>query len=153
MRSNVRTVTYRGRNNQTYTKTWQPGNRNISIRDTKQVLLPKYNLMVKSINQSYTCNLIQNDAEIKIESTNLFNCKTCNKTINKKILLCNDCGKITHASKFFNSHGFVCKNCKKTICKDSAFWVRRFLFFKMIIFDSCANTLIKSGKKKQKLVP
>lgn len=153
MRSNVRTVSYRGRNNRVYTKTWQPGNHNISIRDTKQVLLPKYSLVVKSINQSYTLNLLQNDAEIKIESTNLFNCKTCNKTIDKKILLCNDCGKVTHAPKFFGSHGFMCKNCQKTICKDSSYWVRRFLFFKKIICESCANVLVKNGQKKQKLIP
>ncbi len=153
MRLNVRTISYRGRNNRVYTKTWKPGNRSISIKNTKQVLLPEYHIMIKSINQAYNCTLIQNDVEVKIEYTDLFNCKICNKSIDKKILLCNDCGKVTHAPKFFNSHGFVCKNCKKTICKDSVYWFKRLIFFKKIVCESCANILTtKTGKKKQKLV-
>lgn len=153
MRSNTRTAVYRGRNNRTYRKRWQPGNRSITIRDTKQVLLPRYDIAIKSINQSYDCSLIQNDHEIKIEHTSLFNCKICNNTIQKKILLCNDCGQITHTPKFFKSHGFVCKNCKKTICKDSAYWIRRFIFFKKIMCESCANiTATKTNKVKRKLV-
>ncbi|MGH7884303.1 MAG: restriction endonuclease [Thermodesulfobacteriota bacterium] len=140
------TVSYRGRNNVSYKKVCQPGERSITIKDTKQVLLPRYDLLMNALDNQYRCSLIQNNTQVKLTSTNLYNCRICNKTISKKILLCNACGNITHGPKFFSSHGFTCKNCKKTICKNCAYYTRRFLFFKKILCESCANKLPKSKK-------
>lgn len=103
---------------------------------------------MKSLNNQYRCSLIQNDNQVSLTSTNLYDCRICSKKIDKKILLCNACGNITHGPKFFRSHGFTCKNCKKTICRDCAYWVRRFLFFKKILCEICANQLVPESKKK-----
>jgi len=142
------TVSYTGRNNVTYTKVCKPGVHSIMLKDTKQVLLPRYNLLIKALDNQYSCSLIQNNSQVKLTSTDLFNCRICKKTIDKKILLCNACGNITHGPKFFRAHGFTCKNCKKTICKNCAYWTRRFIFFKKILCESCADILAPKSKKK-----
>jgi restriction system protein len=146
--AHTETVSYRGRNNVSYQKVCQPGERSITIKDIKQVLLPRYDLLLKVLDNQYNCSLIQNDNQVNLTSTNLYNCRICNKTIDKKILLCNACGKITHGPKFFHSHSFNCKNCKKTICRDCTYWQRRFLFFKKILCETCADKLVSKSKKK-----
>lgn len=141
-------ISYRGRNNVRYKKVCQPGERSIEIKDIKQVLLPRYDLLMKALDRQYLCSLIQNDNRVSITSTNLFVCRSCNRKIDKKILLCNVCGNITHGPKFFRSHGFTCKNCKKTICRNCTYWTRRFLFFKKILCETCSNKLVPESKKK-----
>jgi|CXWL01.1.fsa_nt_gi hypothetical protein len=139
-------VSYRGRNNVGYTKICQPGERSITIKDTKQVLLPQYDLLLKALNNQYNCSLIQNNNQVNLTSQNLYNCRICKKEIDKKMLLCNACGNITHGPKFFGSHGFTCKNCKKTICKNCAYWTRRLLLFKKMWCESCSNKILNSKK-------
>lgn len=146
----TKTIPYTGRNNVSYQKVCQPGERSIAIKDIEQVLLPRYDLLLKALDNQYHCSLIQNDNQVNLTSTNLYNCRICNKTINKKILLCNACGKITHVPKFFRSHGFTCKNCKKTICRDCTYWTRQFLFFKKILCELCANKIAPKSKKLAK---
>lgn len=146
-------VAYRGRNNVHYQKVCQPGERNVNIKDIKQVLLPRYSLLIRAVTQQYHCSLIQNDNEVNLVSTDIFNCRICNKNINKKILLCNDCGNVSHGPRFFRAHGFVCKRCKKTICRNCAYWIRRFIFFKKILCESCSVELAtQKGQSKRKLV-
>lgn len=146
----TKTVSYRGRNNVSYQKTCVPGERSIRINDVKQVLLPQYSFSVKIISNQYNCTLIQNNTSIFFNSTDLFSCRICHKGIDKKILLCNSCGNITHGPKFFSSHSFVCKNCKKTICRNCAYWFRKLVFFKRILCEECANTKPESKRKLSK---
>ena len=142
-------VSYRGRNNVSYTKTCTPGPRSIQISDIKQVFLPRYDLSVNFLENSYSCHLIQNDCEIMMESR-LYDCKICSKDTKGIALLCNACGNIAHNPKFFGSHSHICKNCKKTICKNCTFWHRRFVFFKKILCEECADAHPKSKHKLTK---
>jgi len=139
-------VSYRGRNNVSYTKVCQLGERSITINDTKQVLLPRYDLIIKVLDNQYGCSIIQNNKQVKLTSTNLYDCRICKKIIDEKMLLCNACGNVTHGPKMFRAHGFTCKNCKKTICKNCTYWTRRFVFFKKILCEVCANKLPNSKK-------
>lgn len=141
-------VSYVGDNNVSYTKHCKIGPRSISLNDIKHVLLPFYGINFKCINQEYPCELFLNDNQVKLKKRlDLCTCKICNHSIEGKKLLCNDCGNITHSPKFFSSESYICKNCKKTICKNCTFWWRRILFFKKILCESCADMKPKSKKK------
>lgn len=145
-------VKYMGRNNVVYQKRCVPGVRSIYIKDVKQVFFPVYSITMTALRHEYYSQLIENNNEAKLLAKDVFRCKICNKDIDKKILLCNACGKFTHTPKFFRSHGFVCKNCGKTICHNCAYWTRRFIFFKKILCEICAGQLAsKKGKSKKKL--
>lgn len=148
IRAHTKTISYRGRNNQNYRKTCEPGERSIAIKDIKQVLLPRYDLIMKALKTQYNCSLIQNDSQVNLISTDLFDCRICNETVTKKTLLCNTCGNITHGPKFFRAHGFTCRNCHKTICRNCTYWTRRFLFFKKILCEACVDKLDPQVKRK-----
>lgn len=144
-------IRYVGGNNVTYTKHCKVGPRSISLNDIKHVLLPFYGMNFKCINQEYACDLFLNNNQIKLKKLDLYTCRICNQTIDGKKLLCNDCGNISHAPKFFSSESYTCKNCKKTICKNCTFWWRKLLFFKKILCEQCADLKPKSKKKLIKI--
>ena len=142
-------VKYYGRNNVGYRKFCKIGPRSIIIHDTKSVLLPSYSLKLGCLKQNYEIEVMFNDKIYLFKKYNLDKCSICNKQLWDNKLLCNDCGSLAHKPKFFGSHSFVCKNCKKTICKNCAFWWRKMLFFKKILCENCANM---KPEKKRKLV-
>jgi hypothetical protein len=81
----------------------------------------------------------------------MHSCRQCGKLLKdyEKALLCNSCGAIVHRSK---SHGFVCENCYRTLCRSCTYWTRKWLFLKRKVCEPCAEELAKAGRKKQKLV-
>ena len=139
IRAYTRNVSYRGRNNRRYEKLCEPGPRSISINDIKQVLLPRYSLILSFLGRNYPCTLIQNNHDVWISKTSMYTCRICNKDAGSDIMLCNTCGNVSHTPKFLGSHGFECKSCKKTICRECAFWTRRFLLFKKVLCEECAD--------------
>ena len=132
-----RTIKYTGKNNVTYYKNCKPGKRNISIQDVKHVYIPHCRVVIKFKDTKYNCTILQNDTQVSILSTNLYQCNLCNEKIKEKSLLCNDCGSMTHGPKLFNGHGFICKNCKKTICKKCRYQKKHLLLFKKNLCESC----------------
>ncbi|GBC68424.1 hypothetical protein HRbin01_00106 [archaeon HR01] len=141
------TVAYYGRNKVRYVKTCRPNERHIHIRDVKLVLMPSWFSTFYAFRQKYNCFIVENDHGIIITSTDIFNCRVCGKEILTQALLCNNCGNVTHTPRIFRSHGFICKKCGKTICRNCAFWMRRLLFFKRILCETCAGE--HDGKKRK----
>ena len=139
-------ISYKGRNNVSYTKTCTPGPRSIQINDIKQVFLPRHDLSLNFLKSEYSCLLIQNNHDVMIDS-DLYGCKICGEDTEGSVLLCNACGSTAHRPKSFGSHSFICGNCKKTICKNCTFWFRKFLFFKRILCEDCADIKPKSKRK------
>ncbi len=139
-------ISYKGRNNVSYTKTCTPGPRSIQINDIKQVFLPRHDLSLNFLKSEYSCLLIQNNHDVMIDS-DLYGCKICGEDTEGSVLLCNACGSTAHLPKSFGSHSFICGNCKKTICKNCTFWFRKFLFFKRILCEDCADIKPKSKRK------
>lgn len=144
-------VHYTGMNNVSYSKECVPNLRNIRINNTNQVFIPLYYLEFHCKKQLYPCHVIVKDTEIHFMKIGIFTCQICLEKIKVKKLLCNDCGNITHSPKFFRSHSFVCKNCKKTICKNCTFYWRKMLFFKKILCEECSNIKPKVKKKLVKI--
>jgi restriction system protein len=136
-------VRYRGRNNQTYSKICTPRAKDIRIRDIHQVFLPLHKISMNAMSQEYNCTMNENNTTVLFQKSNLSTCKICNKQIKKEKLLCNDCGKISHAPKFFRAHGFICRKCGKTVCKNCNNSIRSFLFFKKNMCKACIKEISK----------
>ena len=51
------------------------------------------------------------------------------------MLMCNSCGNIVHREK---SHGYSCRICNKSICRNCTYWIRRRKLFKTYLCEECA---------------
>jgi len=155
-RLHTRTVTYRGRNNQTYQKVCEPGDRHILITDIRQVYLPLLKLNFKLLKTPYEAEVIQAPSgRILPRVDDVRRCRVCGLTITRRTLLCNTCGRATHSGGFFLSriHGFRCRRCRKTTCRYDGEWIRRLLFFKALLCPTCAPVAAKEGKRVTPLQP
>jgi len=135
--------------NRTYTKTCTPKESSIQIHDINKILLPQYTLKFNILHNQYSCVLLETRNRLNITDTDLFNCKICRGKINGIVaLLCNSCGNITHNSGSKTECSHLCEICGKTICKNCAYYARKYLVMKKIICEPCAE---KNTKKKLKL--
>ena len=134
-------ISYTGRNNVNYDKKCVPNFNNIQFTDTKQVYLPMHNIQLHILNQTTFHEVITNGDNAEFTSKTLPKCSTCNKIANK-IQICNNCGKLTHDRKIVFSHGYHCKNCKKTLCPHCTISTNQYLIFKKRQCAQCANKKI-----------
>jgi len=147
----TKNVSYYGRNNVRYTKRCEPGEKSIFITSISQQYYPYWHVNIRALNRQYQVETIENRNNIRVISTDMHSCRQCGKLLKdyEKALLCNSCGAIVHRSK---SHGFVCENCSRTLCRSCTYWTRKWLFLKRKVCEPCAEELAKAGRKKQKLV-
>lgn len=134
----TRQVSYYGRNNRSYTKRCVPAEKDVFISNIKQVYIPVQKINVGILNHNYGISGIEN-AEKILNYTTMANCKICNKYIKDGGLVCNSCGALVHGPRLLDSHGFKCKSCGKTICRNCTFDLG---FFNKVCKD-CAQ---KSGQ-------
>ena len=135
-------VSYTGRNNVGYTKTCKVSPRSVHFTDFKQVLLPVRIVELGILQSSYTCSVVCNDEEAEMPAPGLEACGVCKKGMRAGgAALCNACGSVHHRPSLFGGHGYRCKECRKNICRQCAFWTRRMLFFKRIVCGDCASSL------------
>lgn len=135
----TRSVSYRGRNNRTYTKTCRPGPRSIRINDVKQVRLPRLAGALAVLGKRHPCSLIQNGRGVMLDCPGMRRCSACGGDAGDGALLCNSCGAVAHAPKRFGTHSHVCSVCGMTLCKACAFHARRALFLKRTTCRKCAG--------------
>jgi len=147
-RVHTRAVTYYGRNNQRYTKICTPGERDIYISDIRQFYMPLIRLDFRLGAVPYHIEGTQAPSGRLLSiSDNLRQCQLCNKRINEDAILCDVCGRITHSGGFLirNIHGFRCKKCGRTTCRNDGYWRRRYLFFKELVCPICFEESKKAG--------
>ena len=136
---NSMTVNYRGRNNQSYSKECIPSAKNILFTDSRQIYVPEQKVVLKVFDRKYPLSFVEDGHQIQWHnSPSITNCSICNKDFEQG-LLCNACGAVSHPPTFFWPHGFRCKTCAKTICKQCAFFRRKKKFFKAILCEECAE--------------
>lgn len=136
----TKTVSYYGLNNQRYTKECIPGEREVYISDVRQLYLPLTRIDFKLGSTSYYTDGTQAPSgRLLSQSDNLKQCQLCNKTIDEGAIICDTCGKTTHSGGFLIStiHGFKCKSCGRTTCREHGYWRRRYLFFKELLCPVC----------------
>ena len=141
------TVSYTGKNNVSYDRLCKIGPRSVQITDIGQVLLPVYSVNIKFLKKLSKCSLVQNGRDVRITSSDLYECGVCGRDAGRTVLLCNSCGTMAHTPKFFGSHSHICRDCQRTVCLDCTFWVRSLLFFKRTLCERCAD--LRKGVKRR----
>ncbi len=116
----TRSISYSGRNNQNYTKLCVPAEKDVFISNIKQVYLPVQDIHLGILKQNYSVTGIEN-AKQMLSYTAMLNCKICNSYIHDGGIICNSCGALVHGHRLLDAHGFTCKLCGKTICRDCTF--------------------------------
>ena len=128
-----------------------PKKSSIFVRSLTQVYIPFLSVSSKIISRHHQLQLVGNRYDVGTIGSYAGKCEICGDSLGRNRLLCNSCGKVVHAPRFFLGHSFTCELCKKTICKECAFWTRKYLFFKKKLCDDCSGKLIVEGKKVHKL--
>ena len=138
-------------------KTCKPKDSSVEITDIKKIMLPYYALKFNFLQTQYSCDLLETKMKLNIIDTDLFNCKICRGTINDTAkghetvalpFLCNSCGVIAHNPSEKTNCSHLCEICGKTICKNCAYYTRKYLVMKKIICEPCAG---QNAKKKSKI--
>lgn len=127
-------VTYKGRNNRTYTKTCVPSSRNVHVDDLRQVYLPTYYVDVRALDSGHSCRFEHNGRDSMVREQTWSRCHRCGSA--KNLLLCNECGRVAHAS-WLGGHGFRCRRCRKTVCGKCVWKARRYLVFTARFCGDC----------------
>ncbi len=131
-------VSYAGKNNQNYSKLCVPSEQDVFITNVKQIYLPFQDVKFNILNAMYHTTSLENAEQI-LSYTDMLNCNICGHYISSKGLVCNSCGALVHDQRFLDSHGFKCKTCGKTICRNCAYDLG-------INNKVCKDCAVKSGK-------
>ncbi len=156
IRIHTRTVRYSGRNNQTYHKVCEPGERDVLIRDVRQVHLPFLRLEFQLAQTPYALDAQQAPSgRLRALGGDLHRCRACQTSIPGRALLCDVCGRVTHLSSWLLSrtHGFRCKVCGRSVCRFHGYWTRRFLLGKRRLCPPCAERVRKEGQRVREIGP
>ncbi len=141
IRMYAKSVSYRGRNNRTYTVSCVPSPKDILILDFKKVYLPQWQFVFRSLKHSYIVELMEQEGgkTLLILSNGFDFCSICHKEITnfKNHGICDGCGGVMHFNHFWKPHGFKCSSCKRIICLNDTFFERRLIFFKRPLCLSC----------------
>ncbi|AGN25431.1 hypothetical protein A3206_03955 [Candidatus Methanomassiliicoccus intestinalis] len=133
----TRSVSYDGRNNQSYTKTCAPSKKDILIKDVTHVYIPYSDIEFLLHDRKRKMSLAENHtSSFFVLNENFLNCEICNSKISSG-MLCNDCGAVVHVSKK-KSHGLKCSFCDKTVCISCSQYFKKYLFFKKPVCSACA---------------
>jgi hypothetical protein len=135
----TKTVSYSGKNNQDYSKLCVPSEQDVFITNVKQIYLPFQDVKFSILNSLYHTTSLEN-AEQMLSKTDMLNCNICGYYLSGKGLLCNSCGALVHDQRLLDSHGFKCKTCGKTICRNCAYDLG-------INNKVCKDCAVKSGKQ------
>ncbi len=146
----TKVVSYYGRNNVRYTTECHPGDRSILLRDVRQVFIPVWSLSLLALSKQYSVTLVEKHEAVMVLRSDLSNCKICGRQTSGEMLLCNSCGNITHRK---SAHGYTCKICAKSLCRNCTHWVRRWLILKKYLCEQCASQKQILGKRTRHLVP
>ena len=90
---------YYGKNNVCYAKTHKPQSRDIELKDTMAIYLPKIVNKIKIKNQNYLQEFFSNKYNILYDKNELNQCKYCKRS-----------------STLFNSHLYFCNTCGRILC-------------------------------------
>ena len=131
-------VSWKGRNNVTYRKKCTISARDVRFTDVKQARIPIVGVSVSFLRSSYGCAVMTDGSRAVAVSGELGKCSICKEKA-EKAALCNACGAIHHRAKLLGGHGHRCGACKKTICRNCAYRVRRALLFRKTLCEACAR--------------
>lgn len=147
IKKHTKTVFYIGGNKHRYTKICEPKKKDILLSDILQVYIPENDIDFTLNGKKRFFKIADNGTNnFYVHKENVKVCEICNRSLSKPGILCNDCGLISHNKKLFLSHGFYCKNCGKSICRNCANYYSKFLIFKYVICNDCSKKAVSEGE-------
>lgn len=155
IRAHTKTVRYSGRNNVSYTKVCEPGERDVYIHDVRQVYLPTARLEFSLEETGYHLGGVQAPSGRFLPlSHDVLTCRTCGQSVTRRGLLCDTCGRVTHSGGFLlgSVHGFKCGRCRRTTCRAHGHWRRRYLIWRELLCPECNEIRIGEGKPTRPLL-
>jgi restriction system protein len=144
-------ISYTGGNNQRYTKECIPKRKDIYISDISQIYVP--DTQIGFVLNKRNRNIYFSDngtPHFQVYTENISNCEICSHHLYSRGILCNDCGGISHDKKFFDSHGFYCKKCGMSLCRNCTKYFVKYLFLKVPVCRKCGSKESKNGKRVRK---
>jgi len=154
IRTHTREISYVGRNNQIYVKLCIPRGKDVYVSDVSQIYIPETRVKFATKKRLRTLDLADNGtSDFYVYGGDIYTCDICAAPLRGKSILCNCCGNIAHKPSFFRSHGFMCKNCGKTICRDCAYYLWRWRLIRTVVCPDCAKTLQEEGKNPKPVRP
>lgn len=148
------TVSYIGRNNQSYTKECIPKSKDILLTSVDQVYIPENKINFDLIGKNRYFNIADNgNYNFYVYEQNVSTCEICNRPAHQSRILCNECGAISHNKSFWKSHGFYCSNCGKSICRNCASYYSKFLILTKVLCKDCLKQKKEEGHKIRKFKP
>ena len=153
----TKVVHYQGRNGQQYQKVCVPTKKYISLDDMAQVYIPIQEVGLAALESQYDLGVIEGDLDFFCLTPPDLKCGYCGQQTSGmqradsgflsalghslRAQICNTCGAITHVAAWFLPHSFRCASCRKTICRNCAYWVPKLALLKRILCDECAESL------------
>jgi hypothetical protein len=156
VRLHTRRIGYRGRNNVSYSKVCEPGERDIYISDVRQAYLPLVGIDFRLLVTTYHIDCVQAPSGRLLSlSDDVHRCRVCRQDVKNKSLLCDTCGSVTHSGgiRLRSVHGFRCGRCQRTTCREDGYWIRRLLVWKQLLCPQCSDIARTEGKKPKELRP
>jgi len=107
--------TWWGNRGNLYYGTWKPSKRNVTLKDVTQLYLPENRARFHILETAYRLEFLEHPSgRVQPLGEALNRCGICGLSIRRRRLLCNICGKVAHRRK----HGFKCKSCGRTMCRE-----------------------------------
>lgn len=144
-RAYEKTVSWKGRNNVTYSRKCTLSARDIRFTDVKQARLPVVAASVTFLRTSYRGTVLTHGRRAVAFFDGMGECGVCAKAAKGRAALCNACGSIHHGRRIWGGCGHRCAECAKTVCKKCSFWTRRMLIFKKTTCAQCSPKGAKSA--------
>ncbi|MCQ2056438.1 MAG: hypothetical protein MJY64_03125 [archaeon] len=110
------TITYFGGNKRFYSRFCAPSVRDFSFYNITLVYLPIMSMNLNIKQAFYPISEIYYTQDKLLFSSVLNTCAVCRRRVDRGYI-CNDCGSIVHQKRFLDSHGFICEQCGKTLCR------------------------------------
>jgi hypothetical protein len=153
-RIHTRTIGYIGANNVSYSKRCEPSDREVHIREVRELYVPYVHCNFQLGATAYSATAFHAPSGSWWPmGDNLRVCGICRGTIPGAghAILC-ACGRICHPGRSpKKAHGFRCQKCERTVCRLHGYWTRRYLILRSMICVVCAKQTKAGGKTVAKL--
>jgi hypothetical protein len=149
-------VSYYGRNNVRYTRLVKPKPKDFWLSRIGPVYVPVWSMKFQALDEEYSILFFENRTHTIFDvGSDLSECRVCEQETRDTVLLCNDCGKTAHMPGSWRraSHSYFCDTCDKSICRDSAYWRRKWLFMKEVVCSECRERKERTEGVRYEKVP
>jgi len=142
---NTEKVKYYGKNNVGYTKICRPNYRDIELKDTRAIYLPKIINQIKIKDQNYLQEIFSSKHNLFYEKNELGECKSCkrnNTLFDSNLYFCRSCGRI-----LCSNHKRLDAVDKTPVCLRCAFKKKLIIQTKFFITKKNKNDYLKEYAK------